>query len=147
MLISGGGVSLATFVGDVSNETGVLIDVIVDDLFLSIGKVDPVAALDFVAITILLLAHISVIVVIINVPAEFVVSGMLYKIKVKIVCYFYFFFLTLRCQTYTIVSGVVLLIVALVVRVGGDDSNDGEENNSDLLDIKAYNCSTAQSCK
>ena len=33
--------------------------------------------------------------------------------------------------TYAVVGGVGLL-VALVVRVGGDDGNDGEENDSDL---------------
>ena len=64
---------VSTFVGDISDVTGIIIDVIVDDLLATIGKVDPVAALGVVIVTILLLAHVSVVVVVLNVPAELVV--------------------------------------------------------------------------
>ena len=86
-LVGGGGVGLlvvslgVTVVGDVSDVTGVTVDVIVDVLLATVGKDDPVVSLGVVTIATLVLAHVDVGVVVIDGPVEFVVSGGLKSIK------------------------------------------------------------------
>ena len=91
-LVGGGGVSRGgvgllvvslgvTVVGDISDVTGVSVDVIVDVLLATVGKDDPVVSLGVVTIATLVLAHVDVGVVIIDGPVEFVVSGGLKSIK------------------------------------------------------------------
>ena len=70
-----------TVVGDISDVTGVSVDVIVDVLLATVGKDDPVVSLGVVTIATLVLAHVDVGVVIIDGPVEFVVSGSLKSIK------------------------------------------------------------------
>ena len=70
-----------TVVGDISDVTGVTVDVIVDVLLATVGKDDPVVSLGVVTIATLVLAHVDVGVVIIDGPVEFVVSGGLKSIK------------------------------------------------------------------
>ena len=85
--VSGGRVGLlvvglgVTVVGDISDVTGVTVDVIVDVLLATVGKDDPVVSLGVVTIATLVLAHVNVGVVIIDGPVEFVVSGGLKSIK------------------------------------------------------------------
>ena len=86
-LVGGGGVGLVvvslgvTVVGDISDVTGVTVDVIVDVLLATVGKDDPVVSLGVVTIATLVLAHIDVGVIVIDGPVEFVVSGGLKTIK------------------------------------------------------------------
>ena len=85
--VSGGGVGLlvvslgVTVVGDISDVTGVTVDVIVDVLLATVGKDDPVVSLGVVTIATLVLAHVDVGVIVIDGPIEFVVSGGLKSIK------------------------------------------------------------------
>ena len=91
-LVGGGGVSRGgvgllvvslgvTVVGDISDVTGVTVDVIVDVLLATVGKDDPVVSLGVVTIATLVLAHVDVGVIVIDGPVEFVVSGGLKTIK------------------------------------------------------------------
>ena len=79
--VSGSGVSLlivslgVTIVGDISNVTGVTVDVIVDGLLATVGEDDPVVSLGVVTIASLVLAHVDVGVVVVDGPVEFVVGG------------------------------------------------------------------------
>ena len=64
-----------TIVGDISDVTGVAIDVIVDGLLAAIGENDGVRAGGLVTIAGLVLAHVNVGVVVLDGPVELVVSG------------------------------------------------------------------------
>ena len=70
-----------TVVGDISDVTGVTVDVIVDVLLATVGKDDPVVSLGVVTIATLVLAHVDVGVIVIDGPVELVVSGSLKTIK------------------------------------------------------------------
>ena len=83
--IGGSGVGLVvvslgvTVIGDISDVTGVTVDVIVDVLLATIGEDDPVVSLGVVTIASLVLTHVDVGVVVVHSPIEFVVSGGLLK--------------------------------------------------------------------
>jgi hypothetical protein len=71
-----------TVVLNISDVTGVAIDVIVDGLLAAIGKNNGVRAGGLVTIAGLVLAHVNVGVVVLDGPVIFVVSGGLKKIYV-----------------------------------------------------------------
>ena len=79
--VSGGGVGLVvvslgvTIVGDISDVTGVAIDVIVDGLLATIGENNGVRAGGLVTIAGLVLVHINVAVFILDGPIVLIVSG------------------------------------------------------------------------
>ena len=64
-----------TVIGDVSNVTGVTVDVIVNVLLATVGENDPVVSLGVVTIASLILSHVDVSVIVVDGPVEFVVSG------------------------------------------------------------------------
>jgi len=64
-----------TIVSDISDVTGVAVDVIVDVLAAAVGEDDPVVSLGVVTIASLVLAHVDVGVVVVDGPVELVVSG------------------------------------------------------------------------
>ena len=66
-----------TVIGDVSNVTGVTIDFVVNVLLATVGEDNPVVSGGLVTIATLVLAHVDVVVVIVDGPVEFVVSGSL----------------------------------------------------------------------
>ena len=64
-----------TVVLNISDVTGVAIDVIVDGLLAAIGENNGVSSLGVVTIASLVLVHVDVVVVILDGPVEGVVSG------------------------------------------------------------------------
>ena len=64
-----------TVIGNISNVTRVAIDFVVDVLLAAVGKNNPVVSGGVVTIATLVLAHVHVVVVIVDSPVEFVVSG------------------------------------------------------------------------
>ena len=72
-----------TIVRDISDITGVAIDVIVDILAATVGKDDVVIAGGLVTIAGLVLAHVDVRVVVVDGPVELVVSGGLIQNQFK----------------------------------------------------------------
>jgi hypothetical protein len=64
-----------TIVGDISDVTGITVDVIVDGLAATIGKNDGVRSLGVVTIASLVVAHIDVGVVVLDGVVEAVVGG------------------------------------------------------------------------
>ena len=64
-----------TIVGDISDVTGVTVDVIVDGLAAAIGKNDGVRSLGVITVASLVVAHIDVGVVVLDGVVEGVVSG------------------------------------------------------------------------
>ena len=86
--VSGGGVGLVvvTIVRDISDISGVAIDVIVNVLAAAVGENDIVVSLGVVTIAGLVLAHVDVVVVVLHGVIEAVVSGGL-AIE-KELCYF-----------------------------------------------------------
>ena len=66
-----------TVVGDISDVTGIAIDIVVDILTATVGKDNVVVAGGLVTIASLVLGHIDVVVVVLNSPVELVVSGSL----------------------------------------------------------------------
>ena len=79
--VSGGRVGLVvvslgvTVVGDISDVTGVTVDVIVDVLAATVGENDVVRSLGIITVASLVVAHIDVSVVVLNGVVEVVVSG------------------------------------------------------------------------
>jgi len=79
--VSGGRVGLVvvglgvTIVGDISDVTGVTVDVIVDGLLAAIGENDVVRSLGVITVASLVVAHVNVVVVILDGVVEGVVSG------------------------------------------------------------------------
>ena len=67
--------SSVSFVSDISNITGIAIDVIVNVLLATVGQDDVVVAGCVVTIASLVLAHVHVRVVVVDSPIELVVSG------------------------------------------------------------------------
>ena len=86
-MVGGGRVGLVvvslgvTVVGDISDVTGVTIDLVVNDLLATVGENNPVVAGGVVTIATLVLAHVDVGVIVIDGPVELVVSGGLKTIK------------------------------------------------------------------
>ena len=80
-----GGVTLGvTVVSDISDVTGVSVDVIVDVLLATVGEDDPVVSLGVITVASLLLAHVDVVVVVsLHGPVERVVSGGLQSSKLS----------------------------------------------------------------
>jgi len=82
--VGGSGVGLVvvslgvTIVGDISDISGVAIDVIVDVLAAAVGENDIVVSLGVVTIAGLVLAHVNVVVVVFHGVIEAVVSGGLF---------------------------------------------------------------------
>ena len=64
-----------TVIGDISDVTGVTVDVVVDVLLATVGEDDPVVSLGVVTIASLVLAHVDVGVVVVDGPVELVVGG------------------------------------------------------------------------
>ena len=85
MGVGGSGVSLGvTVVGDISDVTGITVDVIVDSLAATVGEDDGVRSLGVITVASLLLAHIDVVVVVsLHGPVERVVSGGLQSSKLS----------------------------------------------------------------
>ena len=80
-LVGGGRVGLlvvslgVTVVGDISDVTGVTVDVIVDVLLATVGEDDPVVSLGVITVAGFVLAHVYVRGIVIDGPVESVVSG------------------------------------------------------------------------
>ena len=73
-----------TVIGDISDVTGVTVDVIVDVLAATVGEDDGVRSLGVITVAGLVLVHVDVVVVVLDGPVEFVVSGGLFcKRKIK----------------------------------------------------------------
>ena len=70
-----------TIVGDISDVTGITIDVIIDILTATVGEDDVVVAGGFVTIASFVLGHVNVVVVVLDGPVEFVVSRGLWGIS------------------------------------------------------------------
>ena len=66
-----------TVVGDISDVTGVAVDVIVDVLAAAVGEDDGVRSLSVITVAGLVLVHVDVVVVVLDGPVEGVVSGSL----------------------------------------------------------------------
>ena len=64
-----------TVVGDISDVTGVTVDVIVDVLAATVGEDDGVRSLGVITVAGLVLVHVDVVVVVLDGPVEGVVSG------------------------------------------------------------------------
>ena len=64
-----------TIVGDISDVAGVTVDVIVDGLAAAIGENDGVRSLGVITVASLVVAHIDVVIVILDGVVEAVVSG------------------------------------------------------------------------
>ncbi len=64
-----------TVVGDISDVTGVAVDVIVDVLAAAVGEDDGVRSLGVITVAGLVLVHVDVVVVVLDGPVEGVVSG------------------------------------------------------------------------
>ena len=85
--VSGGGVGLVvvslgvTVIGDISDVTGVTVDVIVNVLAATVGEDDVVRSLGVITVASLVVAHIDVVVVILDGVVEGVVSGGLIHLK------------------------------------------------------------------
>ena len=83
--VGGGGVGLVvvslgvTVVGDISHVSRVAVDVVVDVLATTVGEDDGVRSLGVVTIASLVLVHVNVVVVVLDGPVEFVVSGSLFR--------------------------------------------------------------------
>ena len=81
LVVVGLGVTVVLDVGDV---TRVAVDVIIDGLAAAVGEDDGVSSLGVVTIASLVLVHVDVVVVVLDGPVEFVVSGGLFcKRKIK----------------------------------------------------------------
>ena len=74
-----------TVVGDISDVAGVTVDVIVDGLAAAIGKNNGVRSLGVISVASLVVAHIDVVVVILDGIVEAVVSGGLLINKIRTV--------------------------------------------------------------
>ena len=64
-----------TVIGDISDVTGITVDVIVDVLAATVGENDGVRSLGVITVASLVLVHVDVVVVILDGPVEGVVSG------------------------------------------------------------------------
>ena len=64
-----------TVIGDISDVTGVTVDVIVDVLAATVGEDDGVRSLGVITVAGLVLVHVDVVVVVLDGPVEGVVSG------------------------------------------------------------------------
>ena len=64
-----------TVVFDISDVTGVAVDLIINSLAATVGEDNGVSSLGVVTIAGLVLVHIDVVVIVFNGPVEFVVSG------------------------------------------------------------------------